>query len=164
MCVGAEKEIKRYVPPRTGTLSLTVVDGFTLKDTYRVLSASDRNYINEIARQSGDLLTMTTYGVQSYKMRYHEAMGVADTLLKENSNRVEILSRILPQMASAADARTVVAKLLNNNKIEIQKLRREIGFALKPMLGECYLALVSLFHVWRSMSACAENNVFDANA
>ena len=64
------------------------------------------------------------------------AMGVAETLLKENSNKIEILSRILPNMASAADARMLVAKLLHNNKIEIQKLRREIGFALKPMLGE----------------------------
>ena len=62
-------------------------------------------------------------------------MGVAETLLKENSNRIEILARILPNMASAADARMLVAKLLNNNKIEIQKLRREVGFALKPMLG-----------------------------
>eukprot|EP01032_Pedospumella_encystans_P009853 gene9853-11567_t len=135
MAIRAEKEIKRYIPPRTGTLTLVVVDGFTLKDTYRVLSASDRNFINEIARQSGDLLTMTTYGVQSYKMRFNEAMGVAETLLKENSNRTEILARILPNMASAADARMLVAKLLNNNKIEVQKLRREVGFALKPMLG-----------------------------
>jgi ATP-dependent protease HslVU (ClpYQ) peptidase subunit len=66
-------------------------------------------------------------------------MGVADTLLKENSNKVEILSKILPQMASAADARTLVAKLLNNIKTEIQKLKREIGFALKPMLGTSFL-------------------------
>ncbi len=64
------------------------------------------------------------------------AMGVAETLLKENSNRTEILARILPNMASAADARMLVAKLLNNNKIEVQKLRREVGFALKPMLGK----------------------------
>ena len=63
-------------------------------------------------------------------------MGVAETLLKENSNRTEILARILPNMASAADARMLVAKLLNNNKIEVQKLRREVGFALKPMLGD----------------------------
>jgi hypothetical protein len=69
-------------------------------------------------------------------------MGVAETLLKENSNRVEILSKILPQMASAADARMLVAKLLDNNKTEIQKLRREIGFALKPMLGTCASVVV----------------------
>lgn len=37
-----------------------------------MLSAADRDYINEIARQSGDLLTMTTYGVQNYKLRFHE--------------------------------------------------------------------------------------------
>ena len=31
MSVATEKEIKRYIPPRTGTLTLVVVDGFTLK-------------------------------------------------------------------------------------------------------------------------------------
>lgn len=31
MCVGAEKEVKRYVPPRKGTLTLVITDGFTLK-------------------------------------------------------------------------------------------------------------------------------------
>jgi hypothetical protein len=71
-------------------------------------------------------------------------MGIADTLLKENSNKVEILARILPQMASAADARMVVAKLLDNNKTEIQKLRREIGFALKPMLGKFFCVFLNL--------------------
>jgi hypothetical protein len=112
MCIGAEKVVRRYVPPRMGKLTLVVVDGFapkvtnitflfvnimrvllimrflprnphhaasslhTPQDTYRVLSAADRDYINEIARQSGDLLTMTTYGVQSYKLRYNEGIVV----------------------------------------------------------------------------------------
>lgn len=72
-------------------------------------------------------------------------MGVAETLLKENSNRTEILARILPNMASAADARMLVAKLLNNNKIEVQKLRREVGFALKPMLGKHIFTCICVF-------------------
>ncbi|KAJ1380821.1 hypothetical protein B484DRAFT_31568, partial [Ochromonadaceae sp. CCMP2298] len=136
MCEGVISDVvTRYIPPRTGTLKLTVVDGFALKDTYRVLSSSDRDYIDQIARQSGDLLTMTTYGTQSYKMRQAEAMGVADTLLKENSNLIQILAKILPQMASAADSRMLVAKLLHNNKTEIGKLKREVGQALRPMLG-----------------------------
>jgi hypothetical protein len=82
-------------------------------------------------------------------------MGVAETLLKENSNRVEILSKILPQMASAADARMLVAKLLDNNKTEIQKLRREIGFALKPMLGTCFSTVVR-----RLLRVTADRTVF----
>jgi hypothetical protein len=31
MCVGAEKEVRRYVPPRKGILTLVIADGFTLK-------------------------------------------------------------------------------------------------------------------------------------
>jgi hypothetical protein len=31
LCVGAETVVKRYVPPRKGTLTLIITDGFTLK-------------------------------------------------------------------------------------------------------------------------------------
>ena len=31
MCIGAETEVRRYVPPRTGTLTLVIADGFTTK-------------------------------------------------------------------------------------------------------------------------------------
>jgi hypothetical protein len=31
MCIGAEKEVRRYVPPRKGILTLVIADGFTLK-------------------------------------------------------------------------------------------------------------------------------------
>jgi hypothetical protein len=70
--------MKQTSPPRTIVaypclyLSVSPRTRSPPQDTYRVLSASDRNYINEIARQSGDLLTMTTYGVQAYKLRFHE--------------------------------------------------------------------------------------------
>lgn len=86
-------------------------------------------------------------------------MGVAETLLKENNNKVEILAKILPQMASAADARTLVAKMLDNNKTEIQKLRREIGFALKPMLGKiASLLMVVVFCAVRWVGIFREDN------
>ena len=85
------------------------------------------------------------------------AMGVAETLLKENSNRTEILARILPNMASAADARMLVAKLLNNNKIEVQKLRREVGFALKPMLGNIFFLFCVGFFFCVKTYFCTES-------
>jgi hypothetical protein len=33
MCIGAEKAVRRYIPPRAGRLTLVVVDGFAPKVT-----------------------------------------------------------------------------------------------------------------------------------
>jgi hypothetical protein len=44
---------------------------------------------------------------------------------------IAILATILPLMASAADARQLVNKVLRNNKMEINRLKREIGQAYR---------------------------------
>lgn len=135
MCAGDDPVPKRYVPPRSGTLTITVVDGFTHKETYRVISGSDRQQIMNIAKQSGETVTMAGYGVQSYKIRLGEAQNLVESLLMENSNKIQILAQVLPHMSLATEARVLVSRVLENNKSEMQRLRREIGYALKPMLG-----------------------------
>jgi hypothetical protein len=72
-----EPGLVRYVPPREGILKINVIDGFTQKPTYRVISDSDRRCIDLIASQSGDVVTMTAYGVQCYRI-----MGIV-SMLKE---------------------------------------------------------------------------------
>ena len=127
--------LERYVPPRHGILKLNVVDGFKQKPTYRVINDSDRKCIDLLASQSGDVVTMTAYGVQSYKIRLGEALGVVATMLKETSNRSMVLSKVLPQVATAEDARKVMAKTMKNSKTEISRTRREIGNFARPILG-----------------------------
>eukprot|EP01031_Cornospumella_fuschlensis_P030219 gene30219-36515_t len=126
----------KYTPPRHGMLKLNVVDGFTQKESYRVISPGDRGNIMQIAKQSGDILQMTSFGVQNYKIRLNEALGFVHTMSKENANKISILKTILPHMSSANDARQLVSKVLNNNKIDINRLKREIGQAYKVIMGE----------------------------
>ncbi|RYH21040.1 hypothetical protein EON65_21675 [archaeon] len=126
----------KYNPPRHGLLKLNVVDGFTQKESYRVISPGDRGNIMEIAKQSGDVLQMTSFGVQNYKIRLNEALGFVQTMSKENANKISILKTILPHMSSATDARQVVSKVLCNNKIDINRLKREIGQAYRVIMGQ----------------------------
>lgn len=58
-------------------------------------------------------------------------LGFVQTMSKENANKISILVTILPHMASPADARQLVNKVLNSNKLEINRLKREIGQAYK---------------------------------
>ncbi len=123
-----------HEPPRHGILRIAVLDGFTQKPTYRVINGSDREYIMDIARQSGQLMTMTQYGVQSYKIRLNEALAIVESLLKESNSKTQILAKVLPQVANPVDSRALVSKVLEGNKSEIQRLKREIGAAIKPMV------------------------------
>ena len=59
ICMKESPILEQYIPPRTGILKLQIVDGFTQKPTYRVISDTDRKCIDLLASQSGDIVTMT---------------------------------------------------------------------------------------------------------
>ena len=133
--VVAKNDTVRYIPPEQGVLTLNIADGFTHKKTYRVISSTDRKFINSLAEQSGDLINMTAFGVQNYKIRLEEALGLVDSMMKESSNRIYILGKVLPQVSKPVDARQLMNKVLGYNKLECARLRRELGFMVKPLLG-----------------------------
>lgn len=128
--------VKRYLPPRQGTLRLSIIDGFTQKETYRVISPGDRLNLLKVAEQSGELLQMTSFGVKNYKIRLNEALGIVESLLKEDSNKVAVLATVLPQMASPGEARALVSKVLGTNLLEISRLKREIGQFYRVIMGQ----------------------------
>ncbi len=80
---------------------------------------------------------MTEYGIQSYKIRVNEGLVIVESLLKESGTKTATLAKVLPLMATPSDARLLVQKVLHGDKIEIHRLRREIGYALRPILGIC---------------------------
>lgn len=131
-----ENPVARYLPPRTGRLRMTVVDGFTQKETFRVISPGDRTNILKIAEQSGEMVQMTTFGMKNYRIRLSEALSIVYRLLKENSNKVKVLATVLPQMATPADAKALVFEVLGYNLVEVARLKREIGQAYRVIMGQ----------------------------
>lgn len=131
-----ENPVKRFLPPRTGRLRMTVVDGFTQKETFRVISPGDRTNILKIAEQSGEMVQMTTFGMKNYRVRLSEALSIVYRLLKENSNKVKVLATVLPQMATPADAKALVFEVLGYNLVEVARLKREIGQAYRVIMGQ----------------------------
>lgn len=57
-------------------------------------------------------------------------------MMTETNNKVAILCKILPQMSNAMDAKQLVTASLNYNKSEMLQLKRAMGNAFKPILGD----------------------------
>ena len=126
---------KRYVAPSTGTMYVTVIDGFAKKEIHRVVSSCDRDYINELASQTGDCVAMTSFGISGAKVRLDEALNLGDTMMQDSRSRVEVLVKLLPQSNNIENARQLVSKMLRKNRLEMLQLKRSIGYAIKPILG-----------------------------
>ena len=59
-----------------------------------------------------------------------------DMMMCETRHKINVLCKILPQMADPMDAKQLVAAALNYNKAEVLQLKRAMRFALKPILGD----------------------------
>jgi hypothetical protein len=66
---------KQYLPPVKGVLRITVADGFAKKDQYRIMSACDREFINEVTKDmsGASAATMISASLQGTKLRLGES-------------------------------------------------------------------------------------------
>ncbi len=126
---------KRYVPPDNGVMYISIIDGFAKKEIHRVVSSCDRDYINELASQTGDCIAMTSFGVSGAKVRLDEALNLSETMMQESRSKVDVLVKLLPQSNNTENARQLVNKMLRKNRLEMLQLKRAIGYAIKPILG-----------------------------
>jgi hypothetical protein len=115
-------------------LKITIIDGFTQKETYRVISPEDRINILKVAEESGDLLTMTSFGVKNYKIRLYEALSLTSSLMKD-SDRVAVLGTVLPQMSQSSEAKLLVSRILDNNITDLIRLKRLVGPFYRVIMG-----------------------------
>ena len=65
-----------------------------------------------------------------------EGLALFETMMQETSKKTDVLAKILPQMATPAEAKQLLAGALNYNKSEVLQLRRKLRYALKPILGD----------------------------
>lgn len=131
----------RYVPPRTGSLQLSVVNGFQKKDIYKTLTSTDRDNINKLAGAGADkdAAKMTSFGVATTKIRLDEAYSLYTTMIGSQTDnkaaKTAVLSTLLPQLGSPVDARLLVSKVFLNDKPDILNFKRMLGCSVRPFLG-----------------------------
>ena len=74
-------------------------------------------------------------GLVGTKLRLDEALSCCVTMLQDGKDPTKVMRMILPQMEGAKDAQAIVRQITNGDRAELMKLKREIGNALRPILG-----------------------------
>ncbi len=130
-------ENKQFLPPENGFLNITVIDGFARKAMYRILSACDREYIEEVAEEIGgsNTMTMISSALQGVKLRLEEGLAISDTMLAENNDKVAAIKKLIMKMNDSEDARNLIFAILDGDRTAMLRLKRDLGLALKAILG-----------------------------
>lgn len=136
MALKTEKNT-RYIPPEVGALHITIIDGFAKKKQYRVLTACDREYVDEVAQGVGGVAAsgMVAASMQGAKLRLDEGLTVAETMLMESGDKVATVKKLLLQMNDFDDARHLITSIIDEDRADMIRLRRDLGPMLKAILG-----------------------------
>lgn len=64
-----------------------------------------------------------------------EGLQVAQRMLEDSPDKVAAIKTLILQMNDADDARNLITSLLENDRTEMMRLKRDFGASLRPILG-----------------------------
>jgi hypothetical protein len=127
---------QHYVPPEIGFLHIKVIDGFARKKIYRVLTTTDREYIESMSSElGGNASKMVSSSLENTKLRLDEALTLAETMMNDAGDRLNVVKKLLKQMDRPEDAQHFVLSVIGNNRAEMLRLKKDLGAAMRPLLG-----------------------------
>jgi hypothetical protein len=111
MChVNAPQEV--YIPPLSGTVYLSVVDGYLRKELYKVVSAADQEYVMALAGADDDnKVKLLSYSLANTKIRLREAWAMYQMIVTETRDRVSALEILLPYMYDPMESKALIFKV-----------------------------------------------------
>lgn len=122
----ASRPGQRYIPPTTGQLTLTVVDGFVQKAAYSVLSENTHKSTLAMARVLGDA-NLLNAAIKNTRLHTQEAYDLFRSMYKETGRLLPSLSQILPQMESAGEAKRLLSLVTNDDERVMQHVKSFLG-------------------------------------
>jgi hypothetical protein len=134
MALAATPECK-FNPAREGVLRFEVIDSFIKKAKYQVISSSDGANLTDVAKKTGDVAKLLSYGFQNSKIRLSEALDLFTTMLGEGGEKFKTIAKLLPQIESTDEARLFIARVTKNNRVEQSRVKIAMGNALWPIIG-----------------------------
>lgn len=124
----------KYIPPKQGMLHMTVVDGFTEKANFSVMTSSDQNNALNMAISMGDS-QLVQEAIRSSKIRFSEAESLFRRMYKETGNLAGSVAKLLPQMKSNAEAKQLVSKVTKDDRKLVSQIKQMLGPASKTIFG-----------------------------
>jgi hypothetical protein len=137
---GKEKTVlsneHRYVPPTSGTLSLSIASAFERKDVVRVMTAFECASIIELAKECGhnDPQQLLFNSLPNSAVRKEEALAIYEELDGE-IYKLKTICRILPKLNSPDDT-VLFIKDIGINPTEYELIQRELGNAFKAFTAD----------------------------
>ena len=125
----------KYAPPREGVLRLEVVDSFVKKANYQVISITDQSNLTSVAKDTGDVSRLMSYGVQNSRLRLSEAISIFNTMIKEGGEKISTICKLLPQIETAVEVRSFISRITKNDRVHMGRIKITMGNALRPLLG-----------------------------
>ena len=128
--------LKKWIPPKTGILRVSVLDGMKSKSVYKFMSPWECKIIYDIAKTTQDVCQTIENGVKLLKLRLAEAVVLFDRMYKEKTmTKVKLLASLLPTLHSHLECRKLISICTEDDKIDFQNLKKYMGNALRIMLG-----------------------------
>ena len=125
-----------YYPSREGKIICEVIDNLQMKPNFRSLTTIDQKHVQDVVRASGGEAALLSSSTQHAKLRLNEGFNVYKGMLKDSGNKVDVLIKILPQMAETADAKQLVLKACQGDKSAFLALKQKLGSLIRPMFGQ----------------------------
>ena len=125
---------KKYIPPKTGTLSFNLVDGLVIKENHQIVSSTDQEKVTKMARQIGDV-SLIHSTLSNSRVHFSEAFEQYRQLYSNSGNIAEALAKIIPTMASYVEAKQLIYQASHGSKKIINNFKKQLGFLLKPILS-----------------------------
>ena len=88
-----------------------------------------------VAKAAGDTGNLLPFGFESMRIRLNEALEIYEAMLKDVGDKVKVLVKILPQMSSSEEVRTLIKKITVNDVLEVQRIKNSMGQSIKPIWG-----------------------------
>jgi hypothetical protein len=143
-----------YSPPETGFLHVNITDNLIHKKFYRILTSCQKEYILQVIKGVGNsnlASLMITSAVEHIKLRLEEALNFAEIMIKDSSNdKIEITRNLLFEIDNVYDASQFLHSLFRGNRVELNRLKKEFGMLLRPVVGNPtgLFSSPSLINVW----------------
>lgn len=116
----------KYVPPKSGRLTLHVVDSYAQKAGYCVMTEAAQKTTLHMAQVLGDVELLNA-AIKNAKLHTQEAYDLFRSLYKESGKLLPSIAQILPQMESAAEAQRLLSLVSNGSDDVLTQVKSFLG-------------------------------------
>lgn len=138
----ASKPGVRYIPPRTGQLNLSVVDGYMAKQGHAVMTDGAQRSTLNLAQAMGDV-DLLNAAIKNARLHTQEAYDLFRSLYKDSGKLLPSLAQILPQMESAAEAKRLLSLVTHDDDEVLAHVQAYLG----PTIGRVAFGSINGYYL-----------------